>query len=521
MSLKFFLTAYARLVLIAVAVVLVCWALFTGINSAREKIWHEQAAAPLMRWLASDPDPLARYHWMQSLFGLTLSPPSRLELSPVMRERLGYGQVVGEPAVAGYRYHALNGDGRVISLHLDQPYRDLAQAAALIVRWHLDNSPGSGRAAVAGDLQAALNLQLQAVRDPEHLPQQSVLDSLGERPLVIYGDPSHAQVLLRLADGELWRLALPEAFDPWGWPIILMLFAVVGGVLALGLYLGLHHVDAHMRRVESVAIRIRRGEMGARVDSDDGSPVSRLASSFNSMAEHIQRLVEVQREMIHAVSHELRTPVARIRFGVQMVESAASPEARDKQLRGIDGDIQELDELIDEILTYARLEQGGPVFSLQEASVPDIVGQVVSEQGLIREGVAIESRMDERSRALAMADMEPRYIHRALQNLVGNAARYANGRVIVRCYLDEDNCRIDVEDDGPGIPEKDWERVFTAFARLDDSRTRRSGGYGLGLSIVRRILYWHGGQAFVSRSQELGGARFSLVWPRRSLGEKR
>src|SRR5690606_42106327 len=105
-----------------------------------------------------------------------------------------------------------------------------------------------------------------------------------------------------------------------------------------------------------------RGEMGARIDSEDGTLVSRVASSFNGMAEHIQRLVQVQREMIHAVSHELRTPVARIRFGVQMIESASSPEALEKQMSGIDGDIQELDELIDEILTYARLEQGGPGF---------------------------------------------------------------------------------------------------------------------------------------------------------------
>jgi len=71
-----------------------------------------------------------------------------------------------------------------------------------------------------------------------------------------------------------------------------------------------------------------------------------------------------------------------------------------------------------------------------------------------------------------------------------------------------------VQDDGAGIPEEDWDKVFTAFARLDDSRTRKSGGYGLGLSIVRRILYWHGGQAFVGRSEELGGACFTLVWPR-------
>src|SRR5690606_5080008 len=114
----------------------------------------------------------------------------------------------------------------------------------------------------------------------------------------------------------------------------------------------------------------------------------------------------------------------------------------------------------------------------------------------------------------ALADMEPRYIHRAIQNLVGNAARYADSRVVVNCQLDENTCRIDVEDDGPGIPEQDWEKVFTAFARLDDSRNRTSGGYGLGLLIVRRRRYGDGGQQFLGRSDQLGGVRFSLVWPR-------
>ena len=115
-------------------------------------------------------------------------------------------------------------------------------------------------------------------------------------------------------------------------------------------------------------------------------------------------------------------------------------------------------------------------------------------------------------------DAEERYIHRAIQNLVSNACRYANSRVEVRVRIGHDNCRIDVEDDGPGVPEDQRERVFTAFARLDDSRTRSSGGYGLGLSIVRRIMHWHNGKALVTTSERLGGARFSLVWPRRQRG---
>jgi two-component system sensor histidine kinase RstB len=219
--------------------------------------------------------------------------------------------------------------------------------------------------------------------------------------------------------------------------------------------------------------------------------------------------------MIHAVSHELRTPVARIRFGVQMLEGCEDQDTLQRQLDGIDGDIQELDELIDEILTYARLEQGGPVFSLTETSVTGIVRQVVEEQQRVRQDLVIEALIGEETEYWSLSDIEPRYIHRAIQNLVGNAGRYAHSHVRVVCHIDEDNCRVDVEDDGPGIPEEDWEKVFTAFARLDDSRTRTSGGYGLGLSIVRRILYWHGGQAFVGRSEALGGAKFSLVWPRK------
>ncbi|MNQ62086.1 Sensor protein RstB [compost metagenome] len=75
-------------------------------------------------------------------------------------------------------------------------------------------------------------------------------------------------------------------------------------------------------------------------------------------------------------------------------------------------------------------------------------------------------------------------------------------------------CRLDVEDDGPGVPPSEWDKLFTPFMRLDDSRTRASGGHGLGLSIVRRIIYWHEGRASISKSEALGGACFSLAWPR-------
>ncbi|MNJ57618.1 Sensor protein RstB [compost metagenome] len=99
-------------------------------------------------------------------------------------------------------------------------------------------------------------------------------------------------------------------------------------------------------------------------------------------------------------------------------------------------------------------------------------------------------------------------------NLVSNALRHAERRVRVNYSIAGDVCRVDVEDDGPGVPREAWERIFTPFLRLDDSRARSLGGHGLGLSIVRRIIHWHGGRASVGRST-LGGARFTLTWPRR------
>src|SRR5690606_32315285 len=99
-------------------------------------------------------------------------------------------------------------------------------------------------------------------------------------------------------------------------------------------------------------------------------------------------------------------------------------------------------------------------------------------------------------------------------NLVGNAIRYCDNKILISGGLDQDGqAYVCVEDDGPGIPEIDRARIFEAFARLDDSRTRASGGYGLGLSIVSRIAYWFGGTIQVDQSPTLGGARCTMTWP--------
>jgi signal transduction histidine kinase len=114
---------------------------------------------------------------------------------------------------------------------------------------------------------------------------------------------------------------------------------------------------------------------------------------------------------------------------------------------------------------------------------------------------------------LRTAWMEPRLMELALSNLVVNACRHARRRIAVTVIAQGDHYRISVEDDGEGIPVDQRKHVFKAYTRLDTSRNRDSGGYGLGLAIVARVAALHGGNAAASASETLGGAKFTLEWP--------
>ncbi|MFE8072652.1 ATP-binding protein [Marinobacteraceae bacterium S3BR75-40.1] len=521
MSLKaYYLRVYGLLLAVIAGLVLVCWLVFAGLNQVRQQAYLDQLPEPLVKWLANHTASARLLLQSQSDLDYRILTAEEAELDSVTQERLGYGQVVSSRTGQGLRvYYSLPERQRVMVVDLREPYRTVVETGAFLISQALSAVPEEQRSDAAVTLGAAFGLWVRPVQSTGVIPGQEVLEQLADRGMAYYRPDADtaAKVFVRLQSGEVLEISGPPPFSPWAWPVVVILAVIAAATLAAVLYYMLSSLHQRLRSIENVVARIARGELDARVKAGDLSIAGRLGDSFNRMADHIERLVQVQREMIHAVSHELRTPVARIRFGVQMIEGSDEDEIR-KQLTGIDADIQELDELIDEILTYARLEQGGPILAVQDINVKEVVEQVVREQQMTKPDLDIQAEFAEPSSQYAHSDVEPRYIHRAIQNLVGNATRYAKSRVLVQCHFNDQTCRVDVSDDGPGIPEQDWEKVFTAFARLDDSRTRSSGGYGLGLSIVRRILYWHGGQAFVGRSDALGGACFSLVWPRRYAG---
>ena len=299
MPLKFFLKLYARLAGLTALVVLLCALLFTGINSVRSQFWHERFPEPVMRWLAATPAPAQQYHWLRSTVDFRVGAASEFVLSQVALERLGYGQVVGIESGAGYRVLIAGLSGQVLQLRLTDPYRDVAETTGLIFRWHLDSAPPENRPDVAAQMARVLNVGVRPLDDSTLLPGSDVLGQVADRGLAFYteGSDDSGRVIIQLSDGELFRIDMPAPFSAWSWPVVLLLVMVLGGVLAVALFLALREVDNNLRTVESVAVRIARGEMGARVQAGEGTLVSRLAASFNGMAEHIQRLVQGQREV--------------------------------------------------------------------------------------------------------------------------------------------------------------------------------------------------------------------------------
>ncbi|PID43130.1 MAG: two-component sensor histidine kinase [Proteobacteria bacterium] len=515
-----FVRVFGGLLLSLIVVGLFCCLLFSSLNKVRLEHHAIEVASPVLDWMVRIPENRLPYRFSvitPNNVQLGLAPIDETRLSSVLMERLTWGQtlVLTRPGLYGSHVFKMYNQEKWIVGFFPDLYSDMAESAFNMVSYELNNLSGRSLHEVISEIRKTTGLKVEVLQDIADLPGEELLSDLADFQRAWYRpDKSEPAVFYLVSEsGELVRLEFVKPFSPVAWPIMLFLAIASIGMLAATVYWLLQALSGRLRNLETVASRIARGELEARVKTQKLDALGRLGESFNSMADHIQRLVLVQREMIHAVSHELRTPVARIRFGVQMIEDCPDPVTMEKQLKGIDNDIQELDELIDEILTYARLEQGGPIFDFQESDIVNIVTQVVSEQGGVRPDLKISADFVGNSKKWRLSEIEPRYIHRAIQNLVGNATRYCKSTVQVNCHFDNDTCRVDVEDDGAGIPESDWDTVFTPFARLDDSRTRTSGGYGLGLSIVRRILYWHGGQAMLGRSV-LGGAKFSLVWPR-------
>ncbi len=227
-----------------------------------------------------------------------------------------------------------------------------------------------------------------------------------------------------------------------------------------------------------------------------------LAETFNHMAARIQKQLTDQKELLAAVSHEIRTPLGHMRI---LLDLARDADTNPKIVAELEKELLEVDSLVDQLLASSRLE-----FESLERRKLDATD--VAKRALGRFDLDA-SLLDAPGGEALEVDADPMLLGRALANLLVNAQKHGGGVVRLEIRADADEIVFAVEDDGPGLPEEDRDRVFDSFYRGDRRAGAHHGSLGLGLSLVRRIAKAHGGRAF-AENREAGGARVGITIPR-------
>ncbi|AXB19794.1 two-component system sensor histidine kinase RstB [Salmonella enterica] len=282
------------------------------------------------------------------------------------------------------------------------------------------------------------------------------------------------------------------------------LMALIAFSLAFPVFIWMRPHWQEMLRLESAAQRFGEGHLTERLHFDNGSSFERLGVAFNQMADNINALIASKKQLIDGIAHELRTPLVRLRYRLEMSENLTPPESQ-----ALNRDIGQLEALIEELLTYARLDRPQNELMLTE---PDLSALLLAH---LQDVQSVNPERAVNLLTCVIGDygaLDMRLMSRVLDNLLNNALRYSRTTVQVSLLLDGSQATLIVEDDGPGIEADARERIFEPFVRLDPSRDRATGGCGLGLAIVHSIALAMGGSVVCDES-ELGGAKFSFHWP--------
>jgi len=357
-------------------------------------------------------------------------------------------------------------------------------------------------------LQAPVELVVRGQREwPEPVAARLATGDVGWS-----GDPESVSLYIPLRDDVHVAVIGPVEgfFDPHPTDVAKSI-ALVLAVVTVFTTLPMIPLVRRLRRLDRAARAIGEGSLDARVPVGPPNTLGKLERHFNLMADRVEELLAGQRQLVQAVAHEIRTPIARIEFGLEMVELAEDAEEKQRRQADLHAELEELDRLVGELLVFSRYDVGTAELATEDVDVADAVQQQVSRDTDRYPEIQVEiAGLDE----AGAAHVHARSFGRVVHNLVSNALRYARSQVRVGISKGAaGELVITVDDDGPGIPADERERILEPFGRTGDSRDRSTGGVGLGLAIVRRIVEAHGGTVRVGDSPA-GGAQFVTTWPR-------
>jgi signal transduction histidine kinase len=324
----------------------------------------------------------------------------------------------------------------------------------------------------------------------------------GPRPGSVFdgsAGPEDFMVLsLALSDGSWLNFHAPTLpLRPfWSSSILLPMLAATLAVIAISVW-AVWRATAPLAFFTRAAERLGRDVNAPPLVERGPREVHRAARAFNEMQTRLRSFIEDRTRMLAAISHDLRTPITRMRLRAEFVED-------DEQRRKMLADLAEMEAMIAATLSFAREDAAG------EAQVPlDLADLLQSLCDAAVDAGHAASYAGERRFSFNGA---PTGLKRAFGNLIDNAIKYG-GTARVSLQPASEKVVVTVEDDGPGIPPNELEKVFTAFYRVEGSRSRETGGVGLGLAVVRTIVRAHGGEVTLENREE-GGLRVVVTLPR-------
>jgi signal transduction histidine kinase len=299
---------------------------------------------------------------------------------------------------------------------------------------------------------------------------------------------STGRIVVRSDDGSLIAVYHPNRPKyPYGQ--VLPMCAVMLVLVGAASFWFARRLARPLEQLAAAARDFGEGNTTARAKLARDDELGNVGKAFDEMADRTAIVMAAQRQLMADVSHELRTPLARIRVALEL--AAEDPDGAKDVLLDVGTDLDEIDQLIADILTTARLDGENAHVERRPARLDEIVQQAAKRFLARHPNRSLETPLVEES----VVDCDPLLLRRAIDNLLDNAAKYSEIGTQVRLAVTTTGQHVtfEISDRGVGMSEDELERAFTPFWRADGSRTRKTGGVGLGLALARRIARAHGG----------------------------
>ena len=303
---------------------------------------------------------------------------------------------------------------------------------------------------------------------------------------------------------------------------ILLVLLLTAAMLMIWIY---QSMVTPIKKLQIAAENIKEGNLDFSIDiaGAEQDEMNELCVTFEEMRRRLKESAEEKlaseqenKNLISNIAHDLKTPITAVKgYAEGIIDGVANtPEKIDKYVRTIYSKANEMDTLINELTLYSKIDTNKIPYNFAKINVEDYFADCIEEIGIDLEtrGIGLAYYNYTENDVVIIAD--PEQLRRVVNNIVGNSAKYmnkANGFINVRIKDVGDFIQVEIEDNGRGIPQKDLPYIFDRFYRGDVSRNSATGGSGIGLSIVKKIIEDHGGKIWATSKEDTGTVMYFVI----------